>query len=330
MDETATIAALEASMRAMTFYLDVSADCCKRIVQHEGALAMICRRLESAELSSQSSRDFAMQCIKVLELVCTREASAVHAAGGLQGTLAFLTNGGDSVFKDALLSAMGVVRSCCSRMEPTDEKLPACVDQLSLLLMHRDPATKQKALQCFATLADKFSRKQMDPSPLATGSLVSGLVELLQESTRDTTLDTSGATAVGRDLSTTRTVITLLNSLCHGSESITRGVLEANIVESLEVAVHTDEKVALDALRLIDLLFVVVFEGRDALPKVGLGFDRKHTAAKPPIMMSPRASSSISPNLHGWDISLPRFLCRRKASRSPAPYPRPLVVRIAP
>ena len=243
MDESATIGSLEASMRAMTFYLDVSADCCKRIVAHEGALAMICRRLESAELLIDSSRDLAMQCIKVLELVCTREASAVHAAGGLQGSLAFLTNGGDTVFKDALLSAMSVVRSCCrygttlwsqsfslgflpsrlyacpfawvsalftwvailslgwpssclnatwngetihmgrykllnllpsrasmaalkcspcmhhhvcticSRMEPTDEKLPACVHQLSLLLMHKDSATKQKALQCFATLA---------------------------------------------------------------------------------------------------------------------------------------------------------------------------------
>jgi len=113
MDESATIGSLEASMRAMTFYLDVSADCCKRIVAHEGALAMICRRLESAELLIDSSRDLAMQCIKVLELVCTREASAVHAAGGLQGSLAFLTNGGDTVFKDALLSAMSVVRSCC-------------------------------------------------------------------------------------------------------------------------------------------------------------------------------------------------------------------------
>lgn len=113
MDESATITTLDAAMRALTYYLDVSVDCCKRIVQHEGVLNIICGHLESAEMHVESSRNFAMQCIKVLELVCTREAAAVHAAGGLQGALAFLTNGGDAVFKDRLLSALDVARSCC-------------------------------------------------------------------------------------------------------------------------------------------------------------------------------------------------------------------------
>jgi len=54
----------------------------------------------------------------------------------------------------------------------------------------------------------------MDPSPLAAaGSLVTGLVQLLCESTRDASLDTSGANTSGGDTSTMRTVVTLLKSL---------------------------------------------------------------------------------------------------------------------
>lgn len=52
-------------MRATTFYLDVSADCARRIIAVEGAVAMICRRLQAADLTIQETRDLAMQCVKV-------------------------------------------------------------------------------------------------------------------------------------------------------------------------------------------------------------------------------------------------------------------------
>lgn len=52
-------------MRAMTFYLDVSADCARRIVGVDGAVAAICNRLQSANVLVQETRDLAMQCVKV-------------------------------------------------------------------------------------------------------------------------------------------------------------------------------------------------------------------------------------------------------------------------
>jgi hypothetical protein len=90
---------------------------------------------------------------QVLELVSSREATEVHNAGGLKSTLIFITNGGDKVFRDALLSAMSIVQRCIGKVEPDDENLPICTEQLSKLLSHDDASTAQKALQCFATLA---------------------------------------------------------------------------------------------------------------------------------------------------------------------------------
>lgn len=63
--EEAPINVLEAAMRAMTFYLDVSADCARRIVSVDGAVAAICNRLQHANLAAQETRDLAMQCVKV-------------------------------------------------------------------------------------------------------------------------------------------------------------------------------------------------------------------------------------------------------------------------
>lgn len=51
--------------RAITYYLDVSAECTRRIVAMEGAVKAICNRLVVAELASRTSKDLAEQCIKV-------------------------------------------------------------------------------------------------------------------------------------------------------------------------------------------------------------------------------------------------------------------------
>jgi E3 ubiquitin-protein ligase HECTD1 len=55
LDETVAIGVLEAAMRAVTFYLDVSSDCTRHIVSVEGAVAAICNRLNSADLTVQVS-----------------------------------------------------------------------------------------------------------------------------------------------------------------------------------------------------------------------------------------------------------------------------------
>lgn len=74
--EDATITVLEAAMRALTFYLDVSGDCARRIVGVEGAVEGICKRLTAANLLVQNTRDLAMQCVKVRQAAVTRKGSA--------------------------------------------------------------------------------------------------------------------------------------------------------------------------------------------------------------------------------------------------------------
>jgi len=67
LDETATESVLEVTARALTYYLDVSAECTRRIVSVDGAVKAICNRLVVAEISSRTSKDLAEQCVKVKE-----------------------------------------------------------------------------------------------------------------------------------------------------------------------------------------------------------------------------------------------------------------------
>lgn len=94
LDDQAPENVLEVTARAITYYLDVSAECTRRIVAMDGAIRAICNRLVVAELSSRTSKDLAEQCVKVLELICTREAGAVFEAGGLSCILPFIRDNG--------------------------------------------------------------------------------------------------------------------------------------------------------------------------------------------------------------------------------------------
>ena len=66
LDECAPDNVLEVTARAITYYLDVSAECTRRIVAVDGAIKAICNRLVVVEMSSRTSKDLAEQCIKVL------------------------------------------------------------------------------------------------------------------------------------------------------------------------------------------------------------------------------------------------------------------------
>ena len=156
LDEEAPDQVLEVTARAITYYLDVSAECTRRIVAVDGAIKAMCNRLVIADLDSRTSRDLAEQCIKVLELVCTREAGAVFDAGGLPVILSFIRYNGRRIHKDTLHSAMSVVSRLCSKVEPPDEEtLPECVDCLSTLLADgEDSVVADGALKCFASLAE--------------------------------------------------------------------------------------------------------------------------------------------------------------------------------
>ena len=81
-------------------------------------------RLVIADLNeSRTAKDLAEQCIKVLELICTREAGAVFEAGGLTCVLGFIRDNGGLIHKDTLHSAMSVVSRLCSKMEPHEDSL---------------------------------------------------------------------------------------------------------------------------------------------------------------------------------------------------------------
>jgi hypothetical protein len=101
--------------RAITYYLDVSNECTRRIVQVDGAVRAICNRLATVEVHDRTSKDLgtvcahvisktlnvcaAEQCVKVLELMCQREATAIFEAGGLACVLTFVQTHSTSIHK---------------------------------------------------------------------------------------------------------------------------------------------------------------------------------------------------------------------------------------
>lgn len=99
LDEMAPENVLEVTARAITYYLDVSAECTRRIVAIEGAIKSICNRLVIVDLNSRTSCDLAEQCIKVLELVCSREAGAVFEGGGLNCVLTYISDNSSQVIR---------------------------------------------------------------------------------------------------------------------------------------------------------------------------------------------------------------------------------------
>lgn len=64
LDESAPDNVLEVTARAITYYLDVSAECTRRIVGVDGAIKALCNRLVVVELNNRTSRDLAEQCVK--------------------------------------------------------------------------------------------------------------------------------------------------------------------------------------------------------------------------------------------------------------------------
>lgn len=68
LDESAPDNVLEVTARAIAYYLDVSAECTRRIVGVDGAIKALCNRLVVVELNNRTSRDLAEQCVKVCVL----------------------------------------------------------------------------------------------------------------------------------------------------------------------------------------------------------------------------------------------------------------------
>ncbi|XP_067334930.1 E3 ubiquitin-protein ligase HECTD1 isoform X2 [Channa argus] len=283
LDESAPDNVLEVTARAITYYLDVSAECTRRIVGVDGAIKALCNRLVVVELNNRTSRDLAEQCVKVLELICTRESGAVFEAGGLNCVLSFIRDSGHLVHKDTLHSAMAVVSRLCSKMEPQDSSLETCVESLSSLLKHEDHQVSDGALRCFASLADRFTRRGVDPAPLAKHGLTEELLSRMAAAGGTVSGPSSackpGRTSTGATPSApdsklsnqVSTIVSLLSTLCRGSPLVTHDLLRSALPDSMESALGGDERCVLDTMRLVDLLLVLLFEGRKALPKSTAG-----------------------------------------------------------
>ncbi|XP_061675274.1 E3 ubiquitin-protein ligase HECTD1 [Syngnathoides biaculeatus] len=283
LDESAPDNVLEVTARAITYYLDVSAECTRRIVGVDGAIKALCNRLVVVELNNRTSRDLAEQCVKVLELICTRESGAVFEAGGLNCVLSFIRDSGHLVHKDTLHSAMAVVSRLCSKMEPQDASLETCVESLSSLLKHEDHQVSDGALRCFASLADRFTRRGVDPAPLAKHGLAEELLSRMAAAGGAASGPSSackpGRASAGAAPSTpdsklsnqVSTIVSLLSTLCRGSPLVTHDLLRSALPNSMECALGGDERCVLDTMRLVDLLLVLLFEGRKALPKSTAG-----------------------------------------------------------
>ncbi|XP_014350278.1 E3 ubiquitin-protein ligase HECTD1 isoform X4 [Latimeria chalumnae] len=283
LDESAPDNVLEVTARAITYYLDVSAECTRRIVGVDGAIKALCNRLVVVELNNRTSRDLAEQCVKVLELICTRESGAVFEAGGLNCVLTFIRDSGHLVHKDTLHSAMAVVSRLCGKMEPQDSSLETCVESLSSLLKHEDHQVSDGALRCFASLADRFTRRGVDPAPLAKHGLTEELLSRMAAAGGTVTgpslacksgRSTTGAPSTTPDSKLSNqvsTIVSLLSTLCRGSPVVTHDLLRSELPDSIESALQGDERCVLDTMRLVDLLLVLLFEGRKALPKSSAG-----------------------------------------------------------
>lgn len=279
LDESAPDNVLEVTARAITYYLDVSAECTRRIVAVDGAIKSICNRLVIVEMNSRTSKDLAEQCVKVLEFICTRESGGVFEAGGLSYVLTFIREHGTQIHKDTLHSSMSVVSRLCGKMEPHDGSLETCVESLSNLLKHEDLYVADGALRCFASLADRFTRRGIDPSPLAQHGLVDDLLCRLKQAGINQSSGTSFVSTPGnipntsetKSVASISTVISLLSTLCRGSPSVTHTMLRSEMPEAIENALQGDERCILDTMRFVDLLLILLFEGRTALPKVGAG-----------------------------------------------------------
>lgn len=290
LDEMAPENVLEVTARAITYYLDVSAECTRRIIAIDGAIKSICNRLIIVDLSNRTSRDLAEQCIKVLELICSREAGAVFEGGGLNCVLTYIHVNGSQIHKDTLHSAMIVVSRLCSKVEPQGANIQACVESLSRLLQHEDSPVADGALKCFASVADRYTRKGVDPAPLAEYGLVDQLITRLSNaagtqlpSTSSGAVQTQNKLSVGtsnapskqtsdsnKSAQSIATTISLLSTLCRGSPTITHDLLRSKLPDAMERALKAeDERCILDCMRLADLILLLLFEGRQALGRMG-------------------------------------------------------------
>lgn len=79
------------------------------------------------------------------------------------------------------------------------------------------------ALRCFASLADRFTRRAVDPAPLAEHGLTSELLERLAKAAvvPGEKSGGGGVTPDSKNSTSVSTIVSLLSTLCRGSPNVT-------------------------------------------------------------------------------------------------------------
>mmetsp|Transcript_66919 Transcript_66919/g.139481 ORF Transcript_66919/g.139481 Transcript_66919/m.139481 type:complete len:503 (+) Transcript_66919:158-1666(+) len=272
MDTNAPLDVLESAARAITYFLDVHVDStARKVVEVPGAVKAFCRALVIFPLDSSAadpesmrlSRDVSEQSVKVLELLCRREAKVVFEAEGLQCLLAFVSANASTLHKDTLQCSLSVASMLCGRLKPDHAALPECLASLTAFLHHKDTVVVDYALESLGSLVDMFTRAGAELTPMNECGLVKGLVRLLMA--RDE------VEAGDQDVSfRTLNVVSLLLSLSHGSPSLAKDVLNEPILAAIQMVLQRqeDEKTVLAVLRLVDFVLTLVFRGFEGLKPI--------------------------------------------------------------
>ncbi len=156
-DPLAPTHVLEVTARALTYFLDVSIDCAKKIISHTTVIRSMCTCLQAVDIEDRTNKDLAEQIIKVFERLCSREASSIYEQDGLRYVLDFINHCYPVIHKDSLQSALNVVVKLIGKIDPQNSStLDQTIESLSNLLLHDDPFVADNALRCFATLADRL------------------------------------------------------------------------------------------------------------------------------------------------------------------------------
>ncbi|XP_055340872.1 E3 ubiquitin-protein ligase HECTD1-like [Paramacrobiotus metropolitanus] len=256
-----------------------------------------------ASLDSQTGKDLAEQCLKVLEHMSTRDLSALLEAGALNAILAFIRNFGSVVHKDALKSAMTVVSRLCSKIEPADTNMNAIVESLTELLKHADGLVSGSSLKCFASLADRFSRKNADTCILTAFGLGEILIQRLISMPRMGRSLVPGISTDATQNSMAHGVLNLLQVLVRSSSSVCQDLCKCpEFFKAVEVCMGSDDRSILETVRFVDLLIVVLFEGRNHLPRSVPGLMGRHSLRRfDPLSGNDRPNRHVIESIRGKD-----------------------------
>ncbi|KAI0988417.1 hypothetical protein GJ496_003265 [Pomphorhynchus laevis] len=151
---------LEATARAITYFLDISIECSHRITSVEGALPAISKRLVLCDaFSDRTDIDLAEQCIKILDRMSSVDSNINVATSYL---VEILDKHWQKLHNDSILSALKVVYRICTNQDHFIDNIP--LPDMRPLFNSSNPIITDKILACLPFLY-KRGAKLPDPLP---------------------------------------------------------------------------------------------------------------------------------------------------------------------